>query len=38
MGDIFGIGAIGDEDLVKESDNVFLINEEVGDILAPSLT
>ena len=33
--DILGIGAIGDEDLVSESDNVFLINPEVDDILAP---
>ena len=33
--DILGIGAIGDKDLVDESDNVFLINEEVDDILAP---
>ena len=33
--DILGIGAIGDDDLVSESDNVFLINPEVDDILAP---
>ena len=33
--DILGIGAIGDEDLVSESDNVFLINPEVDDILSP---
>ena len=33
--DILGIGAIGDADLVSESDNVFLINPEVDDILAP---
>ena len=33
--DVLGIGAIGDEDLISESDNVFLINEEVDDILAP---
>ena len=33
--DILGIGAIGDEDLISESDNVFLINPEVDDILAP---
>ena len=33
--DILGIGAIGDKDLVDESDNVFLINDEVDDILAP---
>ena len=33
--DILGIGAIGDDDLISESDNVFLINPEVDDILAP---
>ncbi|AMK15578.1 glutamine--fructose-6-phosphate transaminase (isomerizing) [Methanobrevibacter olleyae] len=33
--DVLGIGAIGDKDLIKESDNVFLINSEVDDILAP---
>ena len=33
--DILGIGAKGDKDLIDESDNVFLINPEVDDILAP---
>ena len=33
--DVLGIGAIGDDDLIKESDDVFLINTEVDDILAP---
>ena len=33
--DVLGIGAIGDEDLISESDEVFLINEEVDDVLAP---
>ena len=33
--DVLGVGAIGDDDLISESDNVFLINADVDDILAP---
>ena len=33
--DVLGIGAIGDDDLISESDDTFLINPEVDDIIAP---